>query len=260
MVKVDGAELRVRDEGSGTPVLLIHGALISRFLDPLADELAATGKFRAITYARRGFEGKGTGPASVETQAKDALAVMTELGVDKAHIVGHSFGTAVALQMAVQAPDRVASLSLLDPVMLKHIPSGEETFKQFQQLFELYQAGDNQKTLTAAITGLHGPGFEKILQPGWFEQGVADLDTFFKVENPSLGEWDFGQEQAGTIQVPVHLVVGEKSLPSFKESVDVLSEWMSNTKKDEIAGGTHLYPASHAKETAQAIAGFLNGK
>ena len=115
-MKVNGVELVVRDcGGAGIPLLLIHGSLAKDFLLPVAAELTATGKFRLVSYERRGYGRKKSGPIDMKGQATDASAVLRQLGIHKAHVFGHSTGGSIALQLAHQSPDQVGSLSLGEP-------------------------------------------------------------------------------------------------------------------------------------------------
>jgi pimeloyl-ACP methyl ester carboxylesterase len=58
-------------------------------------------------------------------QAADASAVLSQLGISKAHVFGHSTGGSIALQLAHQSPDQVVSLSLGEPDLpISHLPSG----------------------------------------------------------------------------------------------------------------------------------------
>jgi pimeloyl-ACP methyl ester carboxylesterase len=80
-------------------------------------------------------------PTSVAVQAKDAVGLLDHLGVDRAHVVGHSFGGAIALELAAQHPTRVASLVLLEPMPIA--TSADAALVQaLAPLVERYDAGD----------------------------------------------------------------------------------------------------------------------
>src|SRR5512134_697896 len=115
-MRVNHAELAVRDSGgAGIPLLLVHGSLARDFLVPLGEALFATGKLRVVSYSRRGYGRQSYEPVDMAGQAADASDVLRQLGIDKAHVFGHSTGGSIALQLAHQAPDPVASLSLGEP-------------------------------------------------------------------------------------------------------------------------------------------------
>lgn len=120
----DGAELHWREQGTGSPVLLLQGqATPMAGWDRVAADLA-TG-FRVLRCEQRGVAGSGTysGRAdgalagedtwTTRTLAADVRAVLDAAGVDRAQVVGHSMGGKIAQWLAVDAPERVTSLVLL---------------------------------------------------------------------------------------------------------------------------------------------------
>jgi 3-oxoadipate enol-lactonase len=148
-LKVGGVQLEYEIHGSGEPVLLIHGAHIAAAMRPLVDE-PALGGFRLIRYHRRGFAGSDhpPGPTSIGAQADDAAGVLDGLDVDRTHVVGHSLGAVIALELAARRPTQVLSLSLLEPALLTG-PAGAIFGEQVTPLVELYGNGDP----TAGVDG-----------------------------------------------------------------------------------------------------------
>ena len=117
MLKAKGLEYET--SGDGEAVLLIHGALIADSFLPLTREAALADRYRLIRYRRRGHGGSDPMPVgcSIEQQAQDALALLTHLGVARAHVIGHSGGGVIAVQLAIEAPSLVHSLVLLEPIL-----------------------------------------------------------------------------------------------------------------------------------------------
>ena len=112
-VRIDGAELDYEVVGTGEPVVFIHGAFITNAFRPLLAEPCLVGKYRLILYHRRGYPGSGgiSKHVSVTRQAAACRALLGHLDVGRAHVVGHSYGGAVALQLALDAPDVAHSLA-----------------------------------------------------------------------------------------------------------------------------------------------------
>ncbi|MBI1186034.1 MAG: acetoin dehydrogenase dihydrolipoyllysine-residue acetyltransferase subunit [Alphaproteobacteria bacterium] len=116
-IDAGGATLRVGVVGAekgGTPAVLLHGfggdlENWTLTMGPLAEERAVY----AIELPGHGQSQKAIPDATVAGVAKTIAAALDALGVERAHLVGHSFGGAVALALALEAPDRAASLSLI---------------------------------------------------------------------------------------------------------------------------------------------------
>ncbi|MEO7273144.1 MAG: alpha/beta hydrolase [Vicinamibacterales bacterium] len=109
-----GARLRYERAGAGPPVLLVQGVgLIGHGWQPQVDGLQD--RFTVITFDNRGIGGStaGPGPLSIDTMARDALAIMDAEGFTRFHLGGHSMGGVIAQQIALLAPERVLSLALL---------------------------------------------------------------------------------------------------------------------------------------------------
>ena len=82
-------------------------------------------------------------------------------GVKTAHIVGHSMGGLIALQLAVEAPDLVHSLALLEP-SLPMVPSGKASFEHFLPIVDAYRAGDKRKAIELFSAAVFGPNWQTI--------------------------------------------------------------------------------------------------
>ncbi len=109
--------------GSGRAALVLHGGPgLSDFTEGLAGELDG---WAAIRYQQRGLAPTTVeGPYTVEANVADALAVLDGLGIDRAWIVGHSWGGHLAMHVAAAAPERVLGLVAVDP--LGAVPDGGE--------------------------------------------------------------------------------------------------------------------------------------
>jgi pimeloyl-ACP methyl ester carboxylesterase len=98
--------------GPGVPVVLLHpGITDSRVWDPVLPHLAG---HRVIPFDRRGFgqSPRASGPYSA---LGDLTALLDHLALDRVHLVGNSMGGETSLALAVTAPERVASMTLLCP-------------------------------------------------------------------------------------------------------------------------------------------------
>jgi proline iminopeptidase len=103
----------VSGDPEGPAVLMLHGGpAVTNYMEMLAPEV---GGWRAIYYQQRSQPPSTTeGPFTVEQHVADAIAVLDATGADRAVLIGHSWGTHLALQLAVTHPERVAGLVLID--------------------------------------------------------------------------------------------------------------------------------------------------
>jgi 3-oxoadipate enol-lactonase len=113
-VSVDGLELFYETDGKGEPLVLIPGLGDDHHVFAALREALAL-RYRLILLDNRdaGGSGEATAPYGTAEMAQDALAVVGQLGLERFHVLGWSMGGAIAQQVALQAPDRVASLVLL---------------------------------------------------------------------------------------------------------------------------------------------------
>src|SRR5262245_9851535 len=113
LAPVNGGQIEyvVTGPEDGEPLLLVHGALLGTAFALIQDE-PALAEFRVIRMHRRGFVGSSSpvGPMSVADHAADALGLLDALGVERAHVAGHSIGAAMVLEMAAAAPERLETL------------------------------------------------------------------------------------------------------------------------------------------------------
>jgi pimeloyl-ACP methyl ester carboxylesterase len=187
--KVNGVELAYEVVGSGEPMLFIHGAHLADALKPLVTEPALE-RFQRIRYHRRGLGGSSrpveTEPTSVAEQAEDAAGLLDHLGVGPAHVVGHSWGGAIALELAAQHPTTVASLVLLEPAFLT-TPAGAAFGRALAPLVERYEAGDAEGAVHGFLALVGARNWRAIIEqtvPGGIDQAVKDATTFFEIELP----------------------------------------------------------------------------
>ena len=114
--QINGKRMVVDVLGSGAPLLLVHG--LGGTANSWAPVVAAfAGKMQLIVPDLPGAGRSASDPAvSIESLAADLLALLDELGIDSAHVAGHSMGTVVCQHLAALAPTRVRDLVLLGPL------------------------------------------------------------------------------------------------------------------------------------------------
>jgi pimeloyl-ACP methyl ester carboxylesterase len=153
-------------------------------------------------------------------------------------------------------------MALLEPTLLS-VPAAGPFFQKAGPALEAYAAGDHEKAVAiflSAASGLDWEACRSVLEkhaPGTVAQAVRDADTFFGIELPSLGSWNFTREQAARISHPVFSVVAADTEPLWVEVAALLRSWIPHVEDCTIGGIGHLLHLQRPEPVTQAIAGFL---
>ncbi len=274
---VNEVELEYERHGSGEPIVLLHGGLLAQENDPLAQATELTSRYEVVNYHRRGFVGSSRNPGvavSIGDQAADCAALIAQLGLDSVHLVGHSLGGAIALQVALDHPDVVRSLVLLEPALMGAISKAQATGRpdavasqkafaaDFDRVLQIARLGDKRAALIAFLESRAGEGFRDVLDyltaTGEFDQAVRDADTFLQVEMPSAFAWSFTPADAARVRQPVLSVLGAHSAPRAQLVHKVLSGWIVQTELCVLDRADHALPLMDPSGIARDIAGFLD--
>jgi len=260
---VNGVSLEYEERGDGEPVVLIHLAPYTDSFAPLMDQPALRG-YRLVRYHRRGYAGSSRteGPVSIVEQAADLAGLLKYLEVRRAHIAGHSYGGLVTLQLALDRPDLVGSLVLMEPALRVRAggPASQDLTRRMAQGFQRYREGDREGAVDGFLTAVFGSGYRQVVDrrlPDSWSQAVRDADTFFGIENPQLQRWQFGEAEAGRITAPVLSLVGGESDPAFKEMEQLLREWFPHLETARVPGVNHLLHLQQPRPVAETLAEFF---
>ena len=262
-INVNGVELEYEVRGAGEPLLLIDMLIADCFV-PLLSEPALADRFQLIHYHKRGWVGSThtAPPVSFADHAADAAALLEQLGVRRAHIAGHSTGASIGAQLALDHPEKVHTLTLLEPTLLS-LPLGDPFLKAAGPVFEAYGSGDHAGAFAmfvAAASGLDWEQCRALLEqriPGVVAQSIKDADTFFGVELPAVTEWTFGREQAAAIRTPVLSVIGADTQPLWLEIAEFLRSSLPHVEERTIDSVGHLLQIQRPEPVAHAMAQFL---
>jgi pimeloyl-ACP methyl ester carboxylesterase len=223
-VDVDGLSVHYKVAGQGEPaVVLLHGFAASVFswrkvMDPLGE--AGT----AIAFDRPAFglterpmpgEWEGESPYSPEAQAELTVALMDELGVEKAVLVGHSAGGTIALLTALRHPERVEALVLEDAAVYENTGTPE----WMGPLLRTPPMGRLGPLLVRSIT-LWG---EAAIRTAWSDPDKITIELISGYKKPLQAEnWDRAlwelvlashplglEERLDEVSVPALVITGE---------------------------------------------------
>ena len=254
--------LNYEDSGAGVPVVFIHGALIGDAFVSLRAEPSLNNRFRLVTYHRRGYLGSSQAHAglSVADQAGDCLALMRGLGIGSAHIVGHSFGGVVALQLARGSPEAVQSLALLEPALM--IGSSAEAYRESLSAGIDHFREVGARTAVDEMLTARWPQYKSrlpALLPNGFDDAVAAAPASFEAELPSLFGWHFTEDDALRIEHPTLSVLGGEShtlSPRFEEVHGWLLTHVLHVNGFVLPRAHHFLQMENSCDMAEALASF----
>ena len=134
-VDVDGVSLFWAEQGTGRPVVFVHG-IPTDYRAWTAQMASLSPEYRTITYSRRyAYPNPRTGnllDSTIENNASDLAGLIAKLGLSPVHLVGHSYGGFIAAYLAARQPTLLRSLTLVEPaiasLLLRDPKSRREAF------------------------------------------------------------------------------------------------------------------------------------
>ncbi|WNG59606.1 alpha/beta fold hydrolase [Archangium gephyra] len=204
MQRVGDLEVHYRERGQGSPLVLISGNWTTSLWWQPFMELLPPG-LRAISHDLRG-RGLTRGPAlpqSLPTHAADLHGLLDSLGLMRVHLIGHSLGSAVAMQLALEHPERVHTLTVLAPAWVDGMPAAYNLPSHQLSLH------DNREYFATAMRGM-APGapddslWQQLLDEGHQQHRDASLATI-----QALVDWAPGERLKALHALPSLVVSGE---------------------------------------------------
>jgi pimeloyl-ACP methyl ester carboxylesterase len=262
---IDGIELEYEITGADEPVVLIHaGVLGAGWFTPLLGERVLSDRYRLLSYNRAGYGGSSRprGPVTIAQHAAHCRELMRHVGMDQAHIVGHSSSAMIALQLALDSPETVRTLALFESAR-PAVPT--ETQREFSETvvepaLQSFGRGDKAGAVDTWMRGVCGPRYRDVLDealPGGFDQAVDAADAFFGQELPAVQQWSFTQEDAKRITQPVLAVLGANSARTFAERRELLLAWLPDVEPFDLPDATHLLQVENPHGMAEGLAHFF---
>ena len=255
--------LEYEETGTGPAVVCVHGAFIADAFRPLQSQAPLTDEYRLITYHRRGYRGSGAAAgANIGEQADDCRTLLDRLGIERAHVVGHSFGGAVALEVARNSPDVVRTLTLIEPGLA--VGESADAYRDaLRRSIERYREVGALAAVDEFLERRWPSYRDKLgaVLPGAFDEAVADAATCFDSELPAVIESRFGEGEAGQVAQPTLLVLGGDSValdPRFGETHRLLLDWLPNAEGVVVPGATHLLHIEAPDLLADALVEFYD--
>lgn len=252
-IDINGASLYVEEQGTGDPLVLVHGGFVSSAMwAGVAPLLAA--QYRVITFDSRGH-GRSTNPGGTllyEQFADDTAALIEALELDRPFVGGWSDGGEAALQFGSRHPGRARGL-IAGGTSLE---LGTEAAKaQMRAMFHVNDDGvidfdafvtDWAQTLLPMMRQSHPHGEQQ-----W--QTIVQQTVTMWLAYPSLTH-----EQFARIDAPALVVVGDRDELISVEEVVKLYRWLPNAELAILPGSTHMRPIFEPATFVGAVLDFLH--
>jgi 3-oxoadipate enol-lactonase len=243
------------ERGSGAPLLLIQGLGYARWSwEPIVPRLAE--RYRVLFFDNRGIgeSDKPEGPYTARLMAGDALQVLDEAGVDRAHVLGASLGGMIAQELAVAAPERVDKLVLCctTPGGAATVPMPDVTVRLFAEAATL----PPEVALRRFVENALAPDAPTELVERLFDLRVANpLDPAGWQAQAAAGIGFAGVD--GAIAAPTLLVTGTEDNVVDPRNSDVLAERIPGAELERIEGAGHLFFWEQPDAFVRIVEGFL---
>ncbi|HEY1419272.1 MAG TPA: alpha/beta hydrolase [Candidatus Dormibacteraeota bacterium] len=259
-VTLNGARIHYERAGAGMPVVFLHeGIADSRMWQP---QMAAFAReFDVICPDHRGF-GQSELPLVEWSPIEDVLALMNELGLKPAHLVGASMGAALAIDFALDHPDRISKLVLVGPGI-----GGADFGKKYPHLFDEIRLADEAKDLERLNRAelrlfLDGPNRpEGYVSDQRIRQLVSDMNgRALRSDFDSAPTRDLDPpavERLGEISASTLVVEGDSDAPMIFDATELLMKSLPRARKAVIHDAAHLPNLEHPDEFNRLVIDFL---
>jgi 3-oxoadipate enol-lactonase len=244
--------------GDGPAILLVHeGVADRRMWRGQVPVLARDHRVVAVDLRGFGETPLSSGPFS---HAEDLREVLDELGIERATVVGGSFGAKVALELAATHPERVDRLVLCPPV----VPGWEwsdRIRRGWQEEDEALEAGDLDRAVEVNVElWVDGPN----RRPDEVDPDVRALVRTMQRHAFELPEPDPPSEPApepsirlADVGVPTLVVVGDEDVEDFLAMADAAAAGIPEARKVVIEGAGHVVALEKPQEFNAAFLAFL---
>ena len=261
-VEVPGGRLAVEDEGDGPPIVLVHSAIVNRrSWDALTPLLVAAG-YRVIRYDMRGW-GESTAEAVEYSPRADLLAVLDARGVDKAAVVGNSWGAMQVLDTVLERPNRFVAFGWLGGGV-GGFSGGNNPQEQELLNAEDHAEEDGQPDLAADLDvriWVDGVGQPPTRVPAAIRDAVRSMDR--EVLEPGR---EYGtntplepraNERLGDLAVPTLAVIGGLDTSGTRKAARRLAEGAPNVRLEAWPDVAHMIAMEQPDRLAALLVEFL---
>ena len=243
---VNGVHMYYEVYGEGSPLVLLHGGMMTIELDFAALLPALVGRHTVIAVEMQGHgrtadTDRAITPAAL---ASDVVGVLDHLGIDRAHVLGHSLGGAVALELAVSHPDRVRSVV---PISISVRPDGTH-----EEIADPSKHATSTRMPTAQDFADMTDAYKRLSpHPEHFDDFMATLSGAAS----QLEGWS--DEQLAAVAAPTLLMIGDNDFTTVEHAALML-RLIPGAQLAVLPGTTHMSITRRADLVDPMLAAFLD--
>ncbi len=257
-IDIGGVTLHYTDEGSGEPVVLLHGFPHSAELWT-PQRAALSGSYRVIAPDLRGH-GRSDPPhgaVSIDLYADDVVALMDELGIGEATVGGLSMGGYVLMALLRRRPDRVRAVMLMATKAPGDTEAGKQARNDMIALAQEEGAGavaDRMlPRMVTARTRAENPDlveFVRSMMAGTSVEGIVAAQSAMR-DRP-----DSTPTLAG-LQLPALILVGQEDELTPPAEAEAMHRTIAGSRLEVIPDAAHVLNLEQPEAVNSAILGFL---
>jgi len=249
------------------PVVLLHSSASSaRQWQGLAESLRAHHEVHAIDFFGHGARGPwpGAAPMRLADEAAPIEALLEGLG--GAHLIGHSYGGAVALKLACRRPSLVRSVAVYEPVLFGLLRADAASRRELQGVVTVADAmrasmarGDAEDAARRFITLWSGEATWNAL-PDDRRQAFATRMPAVLQHFEALFCDAMTAEDLARLRMPLMLLEGAATVASAQRVVDSVHAVQPRARRVRLAGMGHMGPITHAQAVNRHLFDFLSAQ
>jgi non-heme chloroperoxidase len=265
-IPLPGAILTFVSEGSGQPIVFIHGNIADLRIWSGQRGPALKG-YQLVTYSRRyhypnAWAGNGTDYTEANHE-EDLVSLIRGLHLGRVHLVGHGSGAQLAVEVALSHPGLVRTLVLVEPATTAAV-AGRPGFEALvaeraevgRQMAASVTLDEAEKAATLLFDWVNAkPGsYEALPLPlkGEILDNARVLPFFLAAPPPSLTCTELGR-----LAVPTLVMTGERSNPFFAAVAEAVTACVHGAARQTIPSAGHVVQRENAAAFNAALVGFL---
>ena len=259
IAEVNGQTLYYEVQGEGEPLLCVHG-LACDTLAWIPQVQAFSSAYRTVIFDNRDVGQSACADCDYEIadMARDALALADELELDSFHLLGVSMGGAIAQEIALQAPDRVRTLTVA-----VSFPSGSTYARRLAEVWggrvrqiSFEQHVDELMLLVHSEEFFENPDMVEFIRTAMLNNPHRQSPDCFARQLAACGRHD-ARDRLGTLTMPTHVIAGEYDIlvPVWKSRE--IADLIPGAKLTVLPSAPHGLPLERAEEFNAAVLDFI---